>query len=81
MSSHDIKVSIRFVDPMFRIRVEEPDGTVNVYGGRSIQEASKKLKDSRALLQGILLGQGLDADPWELDLLKEVDRHVSEFCG
>ena len=66
---------------MFRIRVEEPDGSIAVYGGRSIDEAVKKLKAARTSLRKILLQQGLAPDPWEDDLIAKVDNCVSEFCS
>lgn len=74
-----LEVSIRFVDPMYRIRIKEPDGQISVYGGRSIDEALQKLKAARSQLAEILALQGLNPDPWEADLLREVESHVSEF--
>ena len=81
MTSEDIKVSIRYVAPMFRIRIEEPDGNISVYGGRSATEALTKLKAAREQLKVILAAQGLLPDPWEADLLSKVEQHVRNFCG
>jgi|2_EtaG_2_1085320.scaffolds.fasta_scaffold58027_2 hypothetical protein len=75
----NIKVSIKYAAPMFRIRIEEPDGSISVYGGRSVEEARTKLVAGRKRLAELLSKQGLTPDPWESDLLNKVDQHVSEF--
>ena len=77
----NLEVSIQFVDPMFRIRIKEPDGSISVYGGRSVEEAVTKLKAARAQLARLLSTKGLPPDPWEQELLQKVDSHVSELCS
>ncbi len=77
----DIKVSIKYAAPMFRIRVVEPDGAISVYGGRSVEEAHRKLLAGRERLSKILVGQGESPQSWESALIAKVNQHVSEFCG
>ena len=77
----NLEVSVKFVDPMFRIRIKEPDGSISVYGGRSVEEAANKLRAARAQLAKILAAKGLEPDPWETELLQKVDSHVSKLCS
>ena len=74
-------ISIKYVAPMYRLRVKEPDGSISVYGGRSVEEVRGKLHASRDSLIEILRTKGEVVPEWEEDLRLEVDAKCRQLVS